>query len=141
MPMFLRLKFSIAVLYNLINTMYYWVQSRKFCCADDVALSIEVYFRNLDFKFKQDGTLHLNNKLTNMKINVHFESTRLGNNRYSKYLGITLNRTLFFSTTPRKLFWENQNFKKNIIQKRCLGVQQQQSLALWFSAADSWICN
>lgn len=61
---------------------------------------------------------HLNNKLANHQLKIHFEGRVLCHNRFPKYLGVTLDRTLSFkehlTKTTAKLRTRN-----NILQKLC----------------------
>lgn len=116
-------------------------KSRKFGYADDWALAIGhrdfkvtediltrdlstmgKYFRNWRLQPSAAKTevssFHLNNRLANKELHVHFENRLLSHNKYPKYLGITLDRTLSFkehlTRTAAKLRSRN-----NILQKLC----------------------
>jgi hypothetical protein len=116
-------------------------RSRKFGYADDWAIAIRSksmeemeetltddlnilgkYFHNWRLQPSLSKTevacFHLNNRMANRELNVNFGNKLLHHNRYPKYLGVTLDRTLSFkqhlTKTASKLKTRN-----NIIQKLC----------------------
>lgn len=116
-------------------------RARKFGYADDWAIAtssksmeetektltddlniLKDYFRKWRLQPNANKTevtcFHLNNRLARRELNVRFGNGLLRHNRYPKYLGVTLDRTLSFkehlAKTAAKLKTRN-----NILQKLC----------------------
>lgn len=115
------------------------LSSRRFRYADDTALAVQ----STDFKSREDklnedlNTLlkyckmwklkpnpvemesimfHLNNKLTNQKLNINFDGIQVQHNIAPKYLGVNLDRSLTYRTHLERIAQELFT-RNNIITK------------------------
>src|SRR5436190_788387 len=140
-------------------------QSRKCIYADDIALAFQDeefeeteqvltsdlailsdYFKTWKLQPNPAKTevslFHLNNRLANYKLNISFDGTPLTDNKFPKYLGVTLDRSLTYRTHIKKTA-AKVSARANIVQKLAgtfwganAKVLRTSSLSLVYSAAE-----
>lgn len=127
------------LLFNIYTSDIPSTTSRKFMYADDIALTtqssslctaVNVLSHDLEILngyFKKWGlqpnpnktevsTFHLNNREADLQLNIQFEGIRLKHNKYPKYLGVTLDRTLTFKQHLNNVASKVKT-RSNLIQK------------------------
>jgi exonuclease III len=127
------------LLFNLYTSDLPNTTAKKFTYADDIALAVQhkdfeqtedilaedlrnmgEYFHKWrlipNLKKTEVSSFHLNNKMADRKLKVHFNNVLLQHQDFPKYLGVTLDRTLSFKKHLETISKKIQT-RNNIIQK------------------------